>query len=128
MPPSANGCSWAVSLPAPITRLLFDENLAARLVGALAEIFPDSAHVRDLGLTGTGDRTIWNYARDHGFSVVTKDEDFHRFSIVYGPPPKVIWIRLGNCSTEDIIELLRDRHQAIRSFLPDEEAAFMSLA
>ena len=74
------------------------------------------------------DRAIWQYARDHGLAIVTKDEDFQRFSILYGSPPKVIWIRLGNCSTADITRLLRERCEAIARFLADEEAAFLALA
>ena len=74
------------------------------------------------------DRAIWQYARDRGLAIVTKDEDFQRFSILYGSPPKVIWIRLGNCSTADITRLLRERREAIARFSADEEAAFLGLA
>jgi predicted nuclease of predicted toxin-antitoxin system len=46
----------------------------------------------------------------------------------YGPPPKVIWIRLGNCATVDIIRLLRERRDEIARFLEDEEVAFLAIA
>jgi predicted nuclease of predicted toxin-antitoxin system len=108
--------------------LVFDENLAARLVTELADLYPGCAHVGDRGLTRGSDRAIWQYGRDHGLVVVTKDEDFQRFSILYGSPPKVIWIRLGNCSTADISRLLRERREAIARFSADEEAAFLGLA
>ena len=108
--------------------LLFDENLAARLVAELADLYPGCAHVGDWDLTGGSDSAIWQYGRDHGLVIVTKDEDFQRFSILYGSPPKVIWIRLGNCSTADITRLLRERRGEIARFLADEEAAFLALA
>ena len=59
---------------------------------------------------------------------MTKDEDFHRLSVLHGPPPKVIWIRLGNCSTDEVARLLRMRHDEIETFVAHEEAAFLALA
>ncbi|HEX4185915.1 MAG TPA: DUF5615 family PIN-like protein [Stellaceae bacterium] len=108
--------------------LLFDENLAARLVAELAILYPGCTHVGDQGLAGGSDRAIWQHARDHGLIVVSKDEDFQRLSVLYGAPPKVIWIRLGNCSTADIARLLSERRNEIGRFAADEEAAFLALA
>jgi predicted nuclease of predicted toxin-antitoxin system len=62
------------------------------------------------------------------FVIVSKDENFHRLSVLHGPPPKVIWIRLGNCSTDEVIRLLRGRSQEIEAFVAHEEAAFLALA
>jgi len=108
--------------------LLFDENLAARLVSALADVYPNSVHVGDVGLLGASDLAIWQHARENGLVLVSKDEDFHRLSVLFGPPPKVIWLRRGNCSTEDIIRLLRDRRSDIEAFVQHEEAAFLALS
>jgi predicted nuclease of predicted toxin-antitoxin system len=58
---------------------------------------------------------------------VTKDEDFHRMSVLFGPLPKVIWLRLGNCSTEDVAQLLRRRRDDIEAFAEHEEAGFLAL-
>jgi predicted nuclease of predicted toxin-antitoxin system len=79
-------------------------------------------HVSDVALAPAPDRTIWAHAREHGLVIVSKDEDFHRFSVLHGPPPKVIWIRLGNCSTDDVIRLLRMRREEIEEFIAQEEA------
>ena len=108
--------------------LLFDENPAAQLVPELADVYPDCIHVRDRGLAGGSDRAIWQHARDHGLAIVSKDEDFQRLSVLYGAPPKVVWIRLGNCSTAEIIRLLRERRNEVHQFVVDEEAAFLALA
>lgn len=99
--------------------LLFDENLAAQLDSALSELYPGCIHVGLAGLAGSSDRDIWRYARDHDLVIVSKDEYFQRFSVLYGPPPKVIWVRLGNCSTADIIRLLTERQAEIVRFLAD---------
>ena len=108
--------------------LLFDENLGARLVTDLADLYPGCLHVGDRGLAGGSDREIWQYAREHGFVIVTKDEDFQQLSVLYGAPPKVIWIRLGNCSTGDITRLLTERHREVDRFLTEMEVAFLALA
>ena len=108
-------------------KLLFDENLAARLVRDIQDLFPDSAHVAELGLTGGSDREIWTRAGNEGFVLVTKDEDFYRLSVLVGPPPKVVWIRLGNCDTADVARVIRFRVEDIRAFLDHPEAAFLEL-
>ena len=110
------------------TSLLFDENLAARLVAALVDLYPGSIHVGEVGLAPAPDRAIWAHAQDRRLVIVSKDEDFHRLSVLHGPPPKVIWIRLGNCSTNDVIRLLRLRRDEIEAFVAHEEAAFLALA
>lgn len=107
---------------------MFDENLATRLILALAPIYPGSLHVRDVALAPASDPAIWQYAREHGLVIVTKDEDFHRLSVLNGGPPKVIWIRLGNCSTDDIIRLLTERRSDIETFIADGEALVLALA
>lgn len=124
-----SGSEFFGALPLPETgpRLLFDENLAARLVASLADVYPGSAHISDLGLTGLPDVRIWERAAAGGFLLVTKDEDFHRLSVLRGFPPKVVWIRLGNCSTSEIAELLRARQKEITAFAAHAEAAFIAL-
>ena len=116
---------WAFPLPDP--RLLFDENLAAALVLALSDLYRRSAHVTAVGLATGRDKAIWDYAAANGFVLVTKDEDFHRLSVLLGAPPKVIWIRLGNCSTTDIARLLRSRRPEILEFVEHAEATFLAL-
>jgi predicted nuclease of predicted toxin-antitoxin system len=80
-------------------RLLFDENLSHRLVRELSDIYPDSAHVRDFGLRGAEDQRIWEYAAEQDLLLTSKNTDFYQRSLVFGAPPKVIWLRVGNAST-----------------------------
>ncbi len=97
-------------------KLLFDENLSDRLVGLLAAEFPDSAHPRQLGMRGASDLVIWDYAREKGFVIVSKDNDFRQRVFVEGPPPKVIWLSIGNAGTVTIAALLRSRVAEIQAF------------
>lgn len=108
-------------------KLLFDENLSFRLVAALAEIYPESTHVREVGLLGADDLNVWNYAARHGFLLVSKDTDFYERSLVFGAPPKIIWLRTGNCTVNDTITLLRSQYIVIRHFAEDITATFLPL-
>ena len=108
-------------------KLLLDENLAPQLAASLQSSFPDSAHVRDVGLKSASDIEVWEYAGANGFVVVSKDWDFQQLSFVRGAPPKVIWIRRGNCSVRELDELLRSQVEVIKAFGDDLEAAVLLL-
>ncbi|MCA9435439.1 MAG: DUF5615 family PIN-like protein [Candidatus Omnitrophica bacterium] len=107
--------------------LLFDQNLSPKLVQSLKDLFSGALHVRDLDLQRADDIEVWRNAADRGLTIVSKDSDFHQMSLYHGPPPKVIWIRRGNCSTSMIEDLLRENHEEIGRFLENPEAAFLSL-
>lgn len=115
-----------MAVTSPI-KLLFDENLARRLVQDLDDSFPGSAHVLTLGLGGADDRAIWAVAGREDFVLVTKNEDFHRLAVLLGPPPKVIWIRLGNALTGEVEQLLRARADDIALFVEQAETTFLAL-
>ncbi len=109
-------------------KLLYDENVSPRLVVGLSDVFPGSVHVRDAGLSRASDAAIWAYARDRGLTIVSKDSDFHQASFLRGSPPKVIWIRRGNCTTADIEALLRSNRTEILAFGADPVAAFLAIS
>jgi predicted nuclease of predicted toxin-antitoxin system len=108
-------------------KLLFDENLSPKLVRRIADLFPDSSHVHDCGLGALDDAQIWNFAAAQGFAIVSKDLDFYDRSILQGSPPKLIWLRMGNCSTSHIEGLLRTFSTAIHSFDADPSESLLML-
>ena len=108
-------------------KLLLDENLSPRLVELLSGLYPGSAHVHDAGLGAAEDGDVWHYAKAHGFAIVSKDSDFAERSVLDSEPPKIIWIRLGNCSTSDVERLLRSQHEAIRGFLEEDRETCLLL-
>jgi predicted nuclease of predicted toxin-antitoxin system len=85
----------------------------------LADLFPDSQHVRSLHLDQAPDDPLWAFARENDFVIVTKDVDFSDRSAMTGHPPKVIWIRIGNCSTSEIMAAIRRNHEQIQMFEAD---------
>jgi predicted nuclease of predicted toxin-antitoxin system/uncharacterized protein (DUF433 family) len=116
-----------VGISAWTVRLLFDEQLSEALVQRVADEFPGALHVRVLGRGGALDLDVWEMAREHGCVLVTKDEDFHRLSLLRGAPPKVVWLRIGNCATEDISRLLSMHADDIRQFEVQASATVLEL-
>jgi predicted nuclease of predicted toxin-antitoxin system len=108
--------------------LLFDQNLSRRLPALLAAEFPGSEQVVTAGLAAADDLAVWAYAASHGLAVVSKDSDFASLSATLGPPPKVVWLRIGNGPTRDIVDLLRARAADIQAFLADPAAGVLELS
>jgi len=104
-------------------KLLFDQNLSFKLCRLLVDIFPDSQQVRLLGMEEADDKAIWDHAKTSGFVLVSQDVDFADMATLYGPPPKVIWLRCGNQPTNAIEQRLRDHADAIGAFEQDDTAA-----
>ncbi|HEY8286663.1 MAG TPA: DUF5615 family PIN-like protein [Chloroflexota bacterium] len=67
------------------------------------------------------------HAQTYDYTIVTKDADFSDVSVLRGFPPKVIWIRLGNCTTSDIEDALRRDHAAIVDFVHDQTAGILEI-
>lgn len=108
-------------------KLLLDENLSYRLAAQLEDAFPGSVHVDSVGLHGQADSAIWNFARDNGFTIVSKDNDFCQLSFLYGAPPKVIWLSIGNAATGAILRILNDRRSSVEAFMRDPVESLLVL-
>lgn len=108
-------------------RFLIDENLSPRLVAALNDIFPGSTHVESLQLRGCDDARVWSVARDGGYLILTEDDDFNARSILYGAPPKVVLLRVGNVATESVVAFVRERRHAVEAFAADEFTSLLVL-
>ena len=109
-------------------KALFDANLSPALVKTLGPQFPNSAHVRDVGLRGATDDDIWNYAKAHEFTIVSKDTDFRERSFVEGGLPKVIWLDVGNADTHEIITLVQRERRRIVEFEGQPDASLLILS
>ncbi|MFM8457325.1 MAG: DUF5615 family PIN-like protein [Chthoniobacterales bacterium] len=106
-------------------KFLYDENLSPALVAQLAALYPNSAHVHDIGLGMAGDSAVWKRAKEEGYCIVSKDSDYYDLSVLHGHPPKVVWLRLGNCSTETIVECLRNYRATIEEFDADADESVL---
>ena len=73
------------------------------------------------------DTAIWRFARENGFTIVTKDSDFYERTLVHGSPPQVIWLKCGNVSTGEVEEILLRSVEAISSFIRERKAACLEI-
>ncbi len=108
-------------------RLLFDRNLSHKLKTTLSDLYPESLHVNDLALDEAADTAIWAWAGAHGLVVATKDADYRELSRARGHPPKVIWIRSGNCPTSEVSALLCAHYDELLTFYADERRGLIAL-
>jgi predicted nuclease of predicted toxin-antitoxin system len=108
-------------------KLLLDENLSRKLVARLADLYPESDHVVDIGLRSSPDREVWEFAGNGGFMIVTADSDFYELATTLGPPPKVIWLRRWTHPTRDAEQLLRREAVRIADFAADPELGVLVL-
>lgn len=108
-------------------KLLFDQNLSPRLPKILENIFPNSIHIRHIGFVEATDTQIWKYAGANDFTIVSKDTDFQQRSLLLGHPPKVVWLRVGNCPVKTIEDLLRKHSVSIHIFGLDNNKSYLVL-
>jgi predicted nuclease of predicted toxin-antitoxin system len=95
-------------------KLLLDQNLSHRLLSELKDLFPGSLHVRLLGMAEADDLAIWDYAIKHSLVIVTQDSDYSNWNKLRGAPPKIVWLRCGNASVDQIHCKLRNAVERIR--------------
>lgn len=98
-------------------KLLLDENLSRRLVPFLQHDYPGSSQVVLLGMESASDAEVWQAAKDQGFVIVTRDADFEELSLVWGQPPKVIWLKTRNQSRATTLKILLDNRLMIEEAL-----------
>ena len=108
-------------------KILFDQNISFRLVKKVDDILPLARQVRELNLENSTDKEIWEFAKENDYTIVTFDADFYDFSIVWGHPPKIIWIRTGNKTTRQIEVILRKHLETIKLFKENEELACLEI-
>ena len=101
-------------------KLLFDQNISFRVAKKLKTNFSDCKQVRELQLENLIDREIWTFEKENDYTIVTFDADFYDFVTLFGHPPKIVWLRIGNTSTENLITVLQDHTDIIKTFVQDK--------
>lgn len=110
-----------------VSPLLFDQNISFRIIKEILPLFPGSKQVREVGLEGKQDREVWGWAKTNGFTLVSFDSDFADLSLLFGFPPKVIWLRFGNSSTSKIAAVLTQKNKEIQIFLKNEAEGILKV-
>jgi predicted nuclease of predicted toxin-antitoxin system len=86
------------------------------------------AYTFEIAVLGFSDEAIWDYARNHGFTIVSKDSDFYQRSVLYGHPPKLIWLRIGNCTRAELVTLVNKSQKEIHRFIADPIESVLALS
>lgn len=108
-------------------RLLFDQNLSPRLVDQVVGRFPESLHVQRVGLSTASDVEVLEFAVDQDLVIVTKDKDFADLVTTRGDGPRVLWVMLGNVTTDEIAEAILDAADSILQLLDDPVVQIVQL-
>jgi predicted nuclease of predicted toxin-antitoxin system len=103
-------------------KLLIDQNISHRIIPVISELFSELTHVRNVGLKDKSDYEIFMFARQNNFNaVISLDEDFVHILQTFNSPPKIIWLKTGNCSTTQLAQLLIQKNEIILEFINSEE-------
>jgi predicted nuclease of predicted toxin-antitoxin system len=109
-------------------KLLFDANISFKVASRVRKYFEISLHVSDTTLIPPAkDDEIWAFAKENNFVIVTYDEDFTDLINIYGSPPKVIWLRFGNASINEIINKIEIHLLEIQKFELDAESEILEI-
>ena len=88
-------------------KFLVDHQLPVALAWFIATQHHQAEHVRDLGLKEADDTVIWQRAIARDLVIVSKDEDFTFLASVSGGAGKLVWVRIGNCRKQVLLEAFR---------------------
>ena len=106
---------------------MFDNNISHRVLPGIDKLFLNSTHVMLKNLDQVSDLEVWEFAKENNYTIVTKDSDFNDLVIFKGTPPKVIWLKIGNCRVSDIEKILKTNEQTIKVFLNEEDSAILEI-
>ena len=108
-------------------KLLFDNNISHRVISKITDLFPNSSHVMLENLDESSDFDVWEFAHKNNYTIVTKDSDFNDLAIYRGSPPKVVWLKIGNCKVVDIENILKANFEIIKEFLNEPVSAILEI-
>lgn len=108
-------------------KFLIDQNLPPRLRHVLEGRFPGTQHVIHLRLDKTRDTVLWRYASEHGFALMTRDDDFHQRSMLSGSPPKVVYLANAQGDAPGLADFVGRNLASLVAFMEDPEASLLIL-
>lgn len=108
-------------------KFIVDHNLPPRLARLLEQHFRGTRHTLDLDFDRMPDTELWQYAKDNGFHLITKDGDHFQLSLLKGAPPKVVWVRIGNAPASSVLELIKRHLDTIEDFLNEDGPTVLAL-
>ena len=108
-------------------KFLIDNMLSPELARMLQDDYPGTGHVKEELYPKAKDTTIWQYAAENGFTILSKDGEFVKLLAERGHPPKVVRLGIGNCTTEEAAEAIRNNAESIRQLENHEDTGFLEI-
>jgi predicted nuclease of predicted toxin-antitoxin system len=85
---------------------LVDVNLPPQLCLWVKSRHHQAEHLFERNLLTATDSAIWELGKVENLTIVSKDVDFYERALLYGPPPQIIHVGLGNCSNARLFDFL----------------------
>ncbi len=102
--------------------IIIDAQLSSHLTPWIKQCFGiDVFSAAYLGLKTAKDSEIFSFAREKNAIVITKDNDFVELQDRLDPPPKIIWLTLGNTSNANLKEILNNKLLVALQILDNEK-------
>lgn len=111
-------------------KFLLDENISKRIIPLVQTEFKDVDYLisSQTGLIApVTDHAVWKFAKENGYHIITRDEDFMKLSMLFGLPPKVICLNTGNTTNQELAKIIVSNAEKIRQFVSHEEYGFLVL-
>ena len=100
--------------------ITFDQNISFQVIKKVKHLYPEAVSVREVHLENATDIELLNFAKKSAYSIVTFDADFAEINILKDQPPKIIWLRIGNTSTDNLAKVFQDYYESIKEFIENE--------
>lgn len=94
-------------------KFIVDAQLPPALARYLSSQGVDAIHVLDVQMMESSDSMIWDLALRDSLVIITKDEDFQIRASVSRISPRIIWVRIGNCSKKSLINFFEQKWDQI---------------
>jgi predicted nuclease of predicted toxin-antitoxin system len=98
-------------------KFLVDANLPPRLCPWLSSHGHEAEHVFELNLLTATDTEIWERGRRDDLIIFSKDVDFYDRALLFGKPPQVVHVAVGNCSNTRLFSALASEWEEIERAL-----------
>jgi predicted nuclease of predicted toxin-antitoxin system len=98
-------------------KFIVDAQLPPALARFLTDKGEDVIHVLDVAMMESSDSEIWERAVKDNLVIITKDEDFQIRASVSTIFPKIVWVRIGNCSRKELLNYFEHHWKQIKQEL-----------
>lgn len=104
-------------------KLIIDAQISPAIAAWINRTFDDiqAISARSVELQFAKDSVIYSYAKENGYVIMSKDDDFLNQLEKFGSPPALIWITSGNTSNARMREILTSTLPKVKNMIDKGE-------